>query len=730
MAGGKRRNGGQTTIDRSPTADRSALPVLDSGLEAAIQNLPDGFIILNEDWRFRYVNASAAATLGFPPEELAGQVLWDLMPEALGSRFHDALIRARDEQITVPTVEFYPRRHRLYRCRVYPVPGGVAVIASDVTDSLGNEETLSLMMAGGDIGTWDFDLDSQICTVDKYLAKVMGLGDEELSLPSPDFMRHVHPEDQPGMYDNAANALRDGSLYNVEFRWRRPDGKTIWMISRGRYFHDEAGRPRSMAGVNIDITARRKAEERYRMAASAAGFGAYLYDGATGISTWSPELYAIHGIRPDEEITFELVRGLVHPDDLPRYDAHLQAAAHFPDGAEYQECFRFVRPDGETRWIKFLGKLEFDGEGQSRHVTRGYGMVVDITDSKLLELELQQRVDKIAGELRVLSENVPAFFSFVDRDMRYKFVNRAYEEAFGREASDIQGERVKDLLPHSFKQIEPHLSAALEGTPREFEMTVPTPKTGARVLHVRHVPRWENGEVTGVFILASDITEERRLQKEVLEAAEREKATIGGLIHDTLLQELTALSLFAKALENRLRPQHEIYADQVANLVSQIMTINNAARRISHGLAPITLDEETLHQALHALVDVQNELRKNVRCELESRTPTAALNAESALQLYYIAQESLFNALRHGEPTHVKIALWKEAGEFCLSVTDNGRGRAAGLVESNSVGIRSMRYRARLLDGSIFILDNPAPGQTGLQIICRVPIVPLSSTGK
>jgi len=721
MAGGKRGSAEETRIASGAPHDAS------TGLEEAMRNLPDGFIILNGDWRCRYVNVTAAAILGFPADELTGQVLWDLMPEALGSRFHDALIRARDLQVTVPTVEFYPRRHRLYRCRVYPVPGGVAVMASDVTDSLGNEETLSLMMAGGDIGTWDFDLASQICTIDKFLAKVMGLGDQALSLPSAEYMRHVHPEDQAVMYQKAELALRDGSLFDVEFRFRRPDGKTIWMISRGRYFHDESGRPRSMAGVNIDITLRRKAEENYRMAAMASGVGSYMYDGITKVSTWSPELRKIHGVGEEEEITLDRLQDMVHESDKARYLAHLRDVAQMADGQEYEECFRFVRPNGESHWVKFLGKLEFAGEGESRHLVRSYGMVVDVTDSKLLELELQQRVDEIAGELRVLSENVPAFFSFVGRDMRYKFVNRAYEEAFGREAASIHGELVKDLLPQNFKQVEPHLIAALEGTPQEFEMTVQAPRGGPRVLHIRHVPRWEAGEITGVFILASDVTEERRLQKEVLEAAEREKATLGNLIHDTLLQELTALSLFAKALENRLRPHHEILAGQAASLVSQINSIHNAVRRMSHGLAPITLDAETLRQALHALVDVQNELRKNVVCELESRAPTSALSAESALQLYYIAQEALFNALRHGDPTHVKIVLWKEPGEFCLSVTDNGRGRAAGLVEKDSVGIRSMRYRARLLDGAISILDNPAPGQTGLQIVCRVPNIPPSS---
>ena len=89
-----------------------------------------------------------------------------------------------------------------------------------------------------------------------------------------------------------------------------------------------------------------------------------------------------------------------------------------------------------------------------------------------------------------------------------------------------------------------------------------------------------------------------------------------------------------------------------------------------------------------------------------------------ALHFYYIAQESVLNAIKHGKAAHVTISLAQSNGSHTLIVEDDGIGfNSPAVGQTTGMGIRIMRYRARVIGGTLDLKNRP---DHGTQIKCEV----------
>ena len=75
------------------------------------------------------------------------------------------------------------------------------------------------------------------------------------------------------------------------------------------------------AGTGDATEALRESERRLRLAVEAAGIGIWDWNVLTNEMMWSDQAKAIAGLRPDAKLTYEMVRGMTHPEDLPRTSA-------------------------------------------------------------------------------------------------------------------------------------------------------------------------------------------------------------------------------------------------------------------------------------------------------------------------------------------------------------------------------------------------------------------------
>lgn len=111
-----------------------AMQASERRVTAALESITDGFVTLDAEWRFRFVNAEAAALMQKSVAELLGTSAWDVFPESAGGASFRELHRASAERISVEYEEFNPLLQRWFANRAYPTSdGSIAVYFQDVT---------------------------------------------------------------------------------------------------------------------------------------------------------------------------------------------------------------------------------------------------------------------------------------------------------------------------------------------------------------------------------------------------------------------------------------------------------------------------------------------------------------------------------------------------------------------------------------------------------------------
>lgn len=224
----------------------------------------------------------------------------------------------------------------------------------------------------------------------------------------------------------------------------------------------------------------------------------------------------------------------------------------------------------------------------------------------------------------------------------------------------------------------------------------------------------QRGNPVEVEGIARDITERRRLEREILEISHREQRRIGHDLHDGVCQQLAGISymvgVLAEQLEGKSAPEHS-EAERIGNLLNEA---NMQARNVARGLFPVRLNEHGLIVALEELA-VSASNRYRIDCRFVCQTKPPAVDSQVGLHLYYIVQEALLNAVNHGKATSVVVTLAAERDQYKLMVHDNGTGFQPAGKNQGGMGIRIMRYRAKVLGANFELQSNV---DHGTQITC------------
>jgi PAS domain S-box-containing protein len=148
------------------------------------------------------------------------------------------------------------------------------------------------------------------------------------------------------------------------------------------------------------IAALADSERRLRLAVEAAGIGVWDWNVLTNEMVWSEEAKAIAGLPPDKPVTFEQIRKITHPEDLPRTSAMARRALDPTMRLREPYEYRIVRPDGEVRWVLAHGEAVFAADEGGVRAVRYIGTIRDVTTTKLGA----QSVEASEARLRIATE--------------------------------------------------------------------------------------------------------------------------------------------------------------------------------------------------------------------------------------------------------------------------------------------------------------------------------------
>ena len=129
-----------------------------------------------------------------------------------------------------------------------------------------NRDVLSLAMRGGSMGAWSRNLVTNAVWWSRELEEIVGLEPGGFSRTEAGFFDILHPDDRPVVRHAVDSAVEARSDYVVEFRFQHANGEWRWMEGRGRAVYAEDGAPKTLYGLGIDVTARKRAEAALREA--------------------------------------------------------------------------------------------------------------------------------------------------------------------------------------------------------------------------------------------------------------------------------------------------------------------------------------------------------------------------------------------------------------------------------------------------------------------------------
>jgi formate hydrogenlyase transcriptional activator len=375
-------------------------------------------------------------------------------------------------------------------------------------------------------GSWRHDALTGIVTISPEVHRIFEIRPGEDASTAEFFFGRIHPEDRPIEAQNYERANLAKTAFESDYRIVLPDGSIKHVHNVGHPVLNESGDTREFVGTVIDITERKRAEDKIRQVVDAIPTLAWcnLPDGPNEFLNKRWHDYT--GLSPEEshgwgwQVAF-------HPEDLPPLMKKWQELLISGEPGEIEARIR--RFDGVFRWFLISAEPFHDEAGR---IARWYGTSTDIEDRKQAEDKLRQEnaalkraEEKIRGqeaELHQMVEFTPQLVRVFGPDHERIYANRIGLDYLGVSLEEWQ--KIRDMCEFVHPDDGDRMRASFDGARpigAAFELEVRLRKADGsyRWFLVRYNPvRDELGRIARWYVASTDIEDrkqaEERLQRE------------------------------------------------------------------------------------------------------------------------------------------------------------------------------------------------------------------------
>lgn len=354
-------------------------------------------------------------------------------------------------------------------------------------------------------GYWDWDIPNNQEYLSPGFKQMLGYEDHELPNSPESWQRLVFSEDLTRVFQQFENHIQSRGeipFYN-EVRYHHKDGSTVWVLCHGRVIEwDDQDNPLRMIGCHIDISDRKQAElklielsNQLKKAQEVAQLGHWSFDVTTGKIIWSEEVFRIfsHPLEQGEP-SFEEHVQQIYSEDRTHFLERIAAAN---EGLPQNFDFRIMRSDGTFGYLNARIELEVEDE----QVVQMFGVVMDITDRRVAELELE-RFFTISLDLLCIADTGGHFCR----------VSQAWSDILGYSPADLEGRVFLEFVhPDDLASTLAAISTLKEGQPvMRFTNRYRTKSGSYRHIEWLSLPQ---GEL--IYAAARDITERIEAQEQL-----------------------------------------------------------------------------------------------------------------------------------------------------------------------------------------------------------------------
>lgn len=354
---------------------------------------------------------------------------------------------------------------------------------------------------------------------------ILGYSPEDFTSDHGFWVRHIHPEDAPGVLEDLASLFERGTHHH-QYRFLHADGTYRWLQEDLRLLRDPSGRPLQIVGSLVDITDRKEAEvarleseSKYRKVFEGISEGIYVstVDGHPVLA--NPALVRMLGFDSEEDLLRRDIakEGYAYPEERERFHEIIER-----DGRVVDFEAHWHRKDGSVITVLLNSR---GVRGPDGRVALYEGLVRDITESRRAEEALRRSEERF----RIIVEHSTNLFYSHTPDHVLTYVSPRSEEFFDC-APDEALVRWTEFVTEN-----PLNGAGFESTQRAidtgvaqppYELELKTRKGRLRWVQVNEAPVVREGKTVAVVGALTDITERKAAQEAAQSALDRLQAVV------------------------------------------------------------------------------------------------------------------------------------------------------------------------------------------------------------
>lgn len=534
------------------------------------------------------------------------------------------------------------------------------------------EERLKIALSNVGDNYWEHNFKTQKTFFSNAADNILGFKTEEFKDEANLWWKMVYPQDRKILEDNDA-LYQSGAIdhHSHEYRMIHKDGSVHWVLDRGMVTEkDDEGKPVKIIGTHIDITRQKELEVelsrrvgQFKSLSENIPGVIYEYefrrDGTEGLRYVSPAMEHIFGIAPSEFYQFQQY---IHPDDVEPIQQKRKISKETLQPF-YTEA-RLITAQRGMIWYSVTSSFSYYTPEGAAVFT---GFMLNITERKNADNALKINEEKY----RSIIANMNLGLLEVDSQEIIRSSNQSFCNMSGYTLHELIGKKASDLFAKGANEelLEIKNEERKKGISDAYEIAVQTKNGVFKWWLISGAPRYnDKGELVGSIGIHLDITEQKMLELELLEAREQAESSanakqvfLANMSHEIRTPMNAILGMGRQLQKTALDQTQKFYLDTISNAGEHLMVIINDILDISKieaGKLALEAISFSMTEVIKSTVDVMQHRASEkgilVSCSVDENI-AAALKGDP-YRLKQILFNLVGNAVKFSEKGTVNIA--------------------------------------------------------------------------